>query len=425
MGLHILDDLRARELLVDVSSEAELYRHLQEPRTVYVGFDPTAESLHVGSLVPLLALRRFQLAGHAPIVLVGGGTGLIGDPSGKAGERALNPKEVVAAWAERLERQVARFLEFGSHPAAARIVNNYEWLGELDAITFLREVGKHFPLGSMLAKESVRSRLGREGGGMSFTEFSYMLLQAYDFLCLARRYGCTVQAGGSDQWGNITAGIDLARRVDRRTVYGLTFPLVTNADGTKFGKTEAGTVWLDPAKTSPYAMYQFWINTADADVVRYLRYFTFLPLEEIGELAVTVQEAPERREAQRVLATEVTRLVHGEEGLREAERVTQALFCQDFRRLSERELVAALEGAPRTDVPVAELEQLSLVDLLARSGLARSKRHGRELVASGAVRVNGARAAEGDAACSRDWLLHGRYLVLTRGKKTHHLVVAA
>src|SRR5262249_55693374 len=281
-----LRDLQSRGLIADITNGEELDRHLSDPatpRTMYVGFDPTADSLHIGSLLPLLTLRRAQIAGHRPIVLVGGGTGLIGDPSGKAGERALNPVDQVAAWAERLKGQVRPLLDFEGLRAAI-VVDNYEWLSRLQVISFLRDIGKHFPLGAMIGRESVRSRMGRSEVGISYTEFSYQILQAFDFMALSDQHDCTVQLGGSDQWGNITAGIELIRRMRGRVAYGLTLPLVTKDDGTKFGKTETGTVWLDPVRTSAYEMFQFWLNTADADVVRFLKYFTFLSLEEIETL---------------------------------------------------------------------------------------------------------------------------------------------
>src|SRR5882672_7604331 len=307
MPTSVLSDFQQRGLVADVTSPAELDAHLaQASRAVYVGFDPTADSLHVGSLVPLLGLRRFQLAGHRPIVLVGGGTGLIGDPAGKAGERTLNAEDFVAACAARLKAQVRPFLDFDRGPHAAILVDNHEWLAKLEVIPFLRDVGKHFGVGAMVARESVRSRLGT---GISFTEFAYQVLQAYDFLSLHERHDCTIQMGGSDQWGNITAGAELIRKVRGAAAFGLTLPLVTKGDGTKFGKTETGTVWLDPARTSAYEMYQFWLNTTDADVGRFLKYFTFFPPGEIDEVVQQSAAAPEKREAQRVLARDVTRLV--------------------------------------------------------------------------------------------------------------------
>jgi tyrosyl-tRNA synthetase len=420
----LLLDLQARELVVDMTGQDELDRHLAEaPRAVYCGFDPTADSLHVGSLLPLLALRRFQLAGHRPIVLIGGGTGLIGDPSGKAGERQLSPKDQVAVWAARLKEQTARFLEFGPGASRAELVDNYEWLSRLDVIAFLRDIGKEFPVGAMLAKESVRARLGRAEAGLSYTEFSYQILQAYDFLELWRSRGCTIQIGGSDQWGNITAGIELIRRKTGGAAYGLTLPLVAKSDGTKFGKTEAGTIWLDPAKTSPYEMYQFWLNTTDAEVDQFLKHFTLLSLDDLEGLRQARTGAPEKREAQRVLAREVTKLVHGEQAVREAEDIAEALFSGAVASLSAAKLDEAVRSAPRTKFPMATGVMVPLVELLMETKLASSKRAARELLVSGAVELNGERVKDPSKAVSRDAALHGRYLILRKGKKTYHAVV--
>jgi len=422
----ILRDFQWRGLISDATGVNELDAHLAEaPRAVYCGFDPTADSLHVGSLVPLLALRRIQLAGHRPIVLIGGGTGLIGDPSGKSGERALNPEEQVAEWAARLKRQVERFLEFTGGAHAAILADNYEWLSKLEVVSFLRDVGKHFSLGSMLGRESVRSRMSRADAGISYTEFSYQVLQAYDFLCLFRKYGCTVQIGGSDQWGNITAGADLIRRVEGEAVFGLTLPLVAKADGTKFGKTESGTVWLDPAKTSPYEMYQFWLNTSDADVVDYFRYFTFLGRDTVDELGAQLGRHAEEREAQRVLAREVTTLVHGAAATREAEEISAAFFSGDLERLTERQLAQACQGMPKTMLSDADLRSLSIVELLTRAGLAESKRRGRELVAAGAIHVNGQPVRDADTRLSRELARYGRFFIIRKGKKTYHLAMVA
>jgi len=422
----LLSDFQWRGLISDATSVNELDAHLAEaPRAVYCGFDPTADSLHIGSLVPLLALRRIQLAGHRPIVLIGGGTGLIGDPSGKSGERPLNPEEQVAEWAARLKRQVERFLEFTGGAHAAILADNYEWLSKLEVVSFLRDVGKHFSLGSMLGRESVRSRMSRADAGISYTEFSYQVLQAYDFLCLFRKYGCTVQVGGSDQWGNITAGADLIRRVEGEAAFGLTLPLVAKADGTKFGKTESGTVWLDPAKTSPYEMYQFWLNTSDADVVDYLRYFTFLGRDTVDELGAQLRRHAEEREAQRVLAREVTTLVHGAAATREAEEISAAFFSGDLERLTERQLAQACQGMPRTMLSDADLRSLSIVELLTRAGLAESKRRGRELVAAGAIHVNGQPVRDADTRLSRELARYGRFIIIRKGKKTYHLAMVA
>jgi tyrosyl-tRNA synthetase len=413
-----LADLAARDLIVDSTPRDELTSHLREaPRSVYIGFDPTADSLHIGNLLGLTLLRRVQLAGHRPIVLVGGGTGLIGDPSGKAGERSLNEADTVRAWAERLKRQVSRFVDFDRGTNAALLVDNYEWLSALSLIPFLRDVGKHFSVSVMLAKESVRARLAT---GISFTEFSYQLLQAYDFRELSRRHGCTMQMGGSDQWGNITAGIELIRRMDGASAHGLTHPLVAKADGTKFGKSETGTVWLAADKTSPYEMYQFWLNTADADVIRFLKFYTFLSLETITELEDETERAPEKREAQRVLAREVTSLVHGDEGVREAETITASLFTGDVAGLTASQLEQAFAAAPTTALGPADLGT-PLVDVLVRVGLAESKRRGRELITTGAIQVNGRKVEAADAALTRDAVLPGGFVVLRKGKKTFHI----
>jgi len=390
----LLEDFQTRGLIADASEG--LAEHLAGgSRTLYVGFDPTADSLHVGSLLPLLALRRAQLAGHRPIVLVGGGTGLIGDPSGKTGERALNPKDIVHEWAERLKRQVAPFVDFDSGPTSAVLADNYEWISELDVVELLRDVGKHFSVSMMLAKESVKTRLA---SGISYTEFSYQVLQAYDFLCLSRRYACTVQMGGSDQWGNITAGIELIRRVDARGAFGLTLPLITKTDGSKFGKTESGTVWLDAARTSAYDMYQFWLNTADDDAVRFLKYFTFLPVTRIAELAEATRSSPERREAQRVLAHEVTALVHGEAATVEAERLSAALFGG-----------VAAEALPDGEtLPGAVLPYEAatwplwrvLVTAVSESAARISSSEARRLIQQGGVEVDGVRAGSTDQLVS-------------------------
>ena len=382
-----LEDLDARGLIADATDE--LGRHLAGgARTMYVGFDPTADSLHVGSLLPLLALRRAQLAGHRPVVLVGGGTGLIGDPSGKTGERALNPKEIVREWADRLKRQVRPFVDFECGRLSAVLADNYEWISQLDVVSFLRDVGKHFSVSVMLGKESVRARLQ---AGISFTEFSYQVLQAYDFLCLLRRHECTVQMGGSDQWGNITAGIDLIRRVEGRPAFGLTLPLVTKGDGGKFGKTESGTLWLDPGRTSAYEMYQFWINTADDDVVRFLKYFTFLPLGEIENLGRLTTRQPEKREAQLVLAREVTRLVHGPDGLAEAERTTAEYFGPDamtgIEPVDEVES-GSLGGGASLGKVIMTAEPRFLWSILKEIGMAPSASEARRLITQGGVAVD-------------------------------------
>lgn len=413
--------LKWRGLIADSTRSRDLHQHLlQVPRAVYVGFDPTADSLHVGSLLPLLVLRRAQLAGHRPLVLIGGGTGLIGDPSGRVGERQLNPEEQVGEWAARLKEQVKRFLDFESGPSAAILVDNYQWLSKLQVISFLRDIGKHFPLGAMIAKESVRSRMGRSEEGISYTEFSYQVLQAYDFMALFDQYQCTLQLGGSDQWGNITAGIELIRRVRGEVAYGITLPLVTKTDGSKFGKTESGTIWLDGRKTSPYEMYQFWLNAADGDVVAYLKYFTFLDPKEIEDLQVATQGSPDRREAQRVLARHVTALVHGESEVVEAETISRALFSGDVESLTEPQLVQACQTMPTTALGRDEAGQLSIIELLTKVGLATSRREARDLVSAGAIHINGQKVPSVDVAISPARARFGRFIIIRKGKKSYH-----
>lgn len=421
----LIDDLNARGLIHQSTALDALKDHLATPRTLYCGFDPTAESLHIGSLVPLLALRRFQLAGHRPLALVGGATGLIGDPSFKAQERRLNDGDTVASWVERLQQQVSRFLDFDG-PAGARLVNNLDWIGPLSVLDFLRDVGKHFSVNAMIQKESVKQRIEREGEGISFTEFTYLILQSYDFAQLYRQHDCSLQIGGSDQWGNITGGIDLTRRLHQGQVFGLTLPLVTKADGSKFGKTETGTVWLDAAKTSPYAFYQFWINTADADVYRFLRYFTFLSPADIDALEASDRSAQGRPQAQGVLAREVTTLVHGQDGMAAAERITQALFSGDLNGLSESDLAQiAQDGLPTTNV---QGDSRPLLELLVETGLALTPRgevtlgQARKFVSEGAVSVNGEKIGDTEACLQRSQALFGRYHLLRRGKKLYHLL---
>ena len=419
---HIISDLQQRGLAAFMSAEQELDDHLSSgSRSVYCGFDPTADSLHIGSLVPLLALRRFQLAGHKPIVLVGGATGMIGDPSFKSKERKLNSADVTREWTNKIRQQVSRFVDFDSGANSAVVVNNFDWVGEMDVLTFLRDVGKHFSVNAMINKESVRQRIEREGEGISFTEFTYMILQAYDFSVLNKEYGCTLQIGGSDQWGNISAGIDLTRRLHRQQVFGLTLPLVTKADGGKFGKTEDGTIWLDSHKTSCYAFYQFWVNTADADVYKFLRYFTFLDPQRILEIEEFDKMAQGKPSAQGVLAKEVTRLVHGDEGLAAAERITEALFSGDLSKLSESDFSQlAQDGLPVTRV---QEEQISLVDILVRSGLAPSNKMAREFIANGSVAVNDHKATEVGANVLKAGAFFGRFSVLRRGKKLFNLIL--
>lgn len=417
----LLTDLESRGLVAQMSSEDEFRAHMAGgSRTLYSGFDPTADSLHIGHLVPLLALRRFQLAGHKPVALVGGATGMIGDPSFKAAERQLNSTDVISGWVDRLKGQLEQFLDFDCGVNSAVVVNNLDWTKDLSVLDFLRGIGKHFSVNAMIQKESVKQRIEREGSGISFTEFSYMILQSYDFAELYKRYGCTIQIGGSDQWGNITGGIDLARRMHQGHVFGLTLPLVTKSDGQKFGKTESGAVWLDPKKTSPYAFYQFWMNTADADVYRFLQYFTFLPVAEIEAIREEDAAASGRPKAQSVLASEVTRLVHGDAGLLAAARITGALFSGDLSDLTEADFEQLrLDGLPSTK---CTSDSLGIVEALVESGLATSNRAAREFLSAGAVTINGKKIVGEEVPINRDAALYNKYIVLKRGKKLFHLL---
>jgi tyrosyl-tRNA synthetase len=425
MSSDVLAELRERGLIFQVAGEDAIEQWLAaEPRTLYCGFDPTADSLHIGSLVPLLVLRRFQSSGHRPIALVGGATGLIGDPSFKASERQLNTPEVVAGWVDKLRQQVSQFIDFEG-PNAALVANNLDWTQGLDVLGFLRDVGKHFSVNNMIGKESVRQRLDREGAGISFTEFSYMILQSLDFAELYRQHGCGLQIGGSDQWGNITGGIDLTRRLHGAQVFGLTLPLVTKSDGTKFGKTESGTIWLDANKTSPFAFYQFWLGTADADVYRFLRYFTFLSLSDIEAVERADSERSGRPEAQRLLAQEVTRLVHGDEGLSAAERITEALFSGDPSALAEPDLAQlALDGLPasrlnRQDLPPTFSQLLNQVELA--TGKQIKDALAREAVLVNGLPVVGGQTVTCDIALDRRRALHDRFHLVRFGKKKYHL----
>ncbi|WP_270794200.1 tyrosine--tRNA ligase [Aeromonas sp. QDB11] len=414
---HLLDELTERGLVAQNSDPAALADHLATPRTVYCGFDPTAGSLHIGHLVPLLMLRRFQLAGHTPVALVGGATGLIGDPSFKATERSLNSADTVQGWVASLSAQIRALLPADEGLSAPQLVNNGDWMGQMSALDFLRDIGKHFSVNAMLARESVRQRLARPDQGISFTEFSYALLQSYDFAVLHQRLGCTLQIGGNDQWGNITSGMDLTRRLHQAQVHGMTLPLITKADGTKFGKTEGGAVWLDPALTSPYAFYQFWLGTADEDVYRFLRYYSFMSLSEIDALEAEDAERQGRKQAQLVLADELTELVHGKAALAAVQRISELLFSGDVTRLGESDLAQlAQDGMPSSTVS----GETDLVSLLVSCGLANSRRIARELLAAGAISLNG--AIRQDEQLSANDRLFGRYLLLRRGKKQYHLV---
>jgi tyrosyl-tRNA synthetase len=416
---HLLADLMARGLIAQQTDADALAEHLASgSRTVYCGFDPTAGSLHIGHLVPLLMLRRFQLAGHAPVALVGGATGMIGDPSFKATERTLNSADTVLGWVARLSAQIRALLPQGEGVAAPHLVNNADWMASMSALDFLRDIGKHFSVNAMMARESVRQRLARPDQGISFTEFSYCLLQSFDFAVLNQRLGCSVQIGGNDQWGNITSGIDLTRRLHGERVHGMTLPLITKADGTKFGKTEGGAVWLDPELTSPYAFYQFWLGSADADVYRFLRYYTFLSLEEIAALEQADQARAGRPQAQQVLAEQMTALVHGEAALGQARAISELLFSGAVGQLDE----AQLQQLARGGVPTSKWHgEGDLVELLVASELAGSKRIARELLAAGAITVNGEPVSE--AILGADAWCFGRFLLLRRGKKQYHLVM--
>lgn len=426
----LLNDLQARGLIAQMTAESELKKHLEEgARTLYCGFDPTADSLHLGHLVPLLVLKRFQDAGHNPIALVGGATGLIGDPSFKAAERQLNTSNVVADWANKIRGQVSQFIKFKDVPNPARVVNNLDWAGEMNVIDFLRDIGKHFSVNSMINKESVQQRLNREGAGISFTEFSYALLQGMDFAELNRAYDCTLQIGGSDQWGNIVGGIDLSRRQNQSQTFGLTVPLVTKSDGTKFGKTESGAVWLDPAKTSQYAFYQFWMNTADADVYKFLKFFTFLSLEEIDAIEKADEESSGKPLGQSILAREATRLVHGDEGLQAAERITNALFSGDEGQLSEKDLEQIqLDGLPSSSLANVNLSETPLTSLMAEAGLAASGKQVKDALQRDSVIINGVAKGLSDNMAVADIFVakngyFGKYFLVRLGKKKHHLFV--
>ncbi|MGD7007526.1 tyrosine--tRNA ligase [Metabacillus sp. 84] len=415
---NLLQDLTFRGLISQITDEAGLEEALnKESIKLYSGFDPTADSLHIGHMLPILTLKRFQEAGHHPIALVGGGTGLIGDPSGKKAERTLNTEDIVQLWSQRIKDQLSRFLDFKAEKNPAVLANNFDWLGKMDIIEFLRDVGKYFGVNYMLAKDSVKTRIE---SGISFTEFSYMILQSYDFLNLYQNEGCKLQIGGSDQWGNITAGLELIRKTDGDAkAFGLTIPLVTKADGTKFGKTEGGAVWLDREKTSPYEFYQFWINADDRDVVKYLKYFTFLSHEEINTLEKEVQEAPEKRTAQKRLAEEVTAMVHGEEALNQSIRISKALFSGDIKALSGEEIKQGFKDVPAHQ---ASSKETGLVELLVEAGISPSKRQAREDITNGAVYINGERKQELDYVLQAEDRIDDEFTIIRRGKKKYTMI---
>ena len=413
--MNLIEDLRWRGLLAQSTDEAALLEALKKPTTLYVGFDPTAPSLHAGNLVVLLVLRRFQLAGHNPIALVGGATGLVGDPSGKNEERTLNSTEIVESWVNRIRKQVSAFLDFDAPKNPAQVVNNLDWTAPLSAIVFLRDIGKHFSVNQMLSKDSVSARL--EGGGISYTEFSYQVLQSYDFLELFRRNNCTLQVGGSDQWGNIVAGSDLIRRVEQGSGHALTVPLLMKADGTKFGKTAGGSVWLDPEMTSPYAFFQFWLNSDDKDVINFLKVFSFKSHDEINELEKSHNENPGLREAHRALARELTSLVHSEETTQRVEAAARALFGQgELSELDEATLASALAELPRTTISAQE-EIPTWVDLLAATGVVDSKSAARRIVKEGGAYLNNEKISGEDFRPAKTDFLCGKYAVLRKGKR--------
>ncbi len=417
--MNLFDELKIRGLVRDHTDQAEMLSAFEKGgMSLYSGFDPTSDSLHVGNLVPITGLMRFQRAGHRPIALIGGGTGMIGDPSGKSEERNLLKAEVLEHNLRGIRAQFERFLDFDASPNAARMVNNAEWLNEIHLIDFLRDVGKHFSIGYMMAKESIKSRIAN--AGISYTEFSYMALQAYDFLHLFEKENCTLQIGGSDQWGNITAGIELIRRVHGKPAYGMTFPLITTSDGRKFGKTEKGNIWLDPKRTSPYRFSQYWIQTDDRDVGRFLRYFTFLSIDEIDEIEKEHLKSPEKREGQRRLAKELTTLVHGKAAARSAERAAKILFGVQLDGIEENDLLSAAEEMPRTLRSGAP--PYPLIDTLVETGLCKSKSLARKDLKGGGIYVNNRRITGEGSMLSVDDILFGRYILLRKGKKNYHLI---
>ena len=425
--MNILEELEERGLIADCTDRNELNKKAGSAHlALYCGFDPSAESLHVGNLVPLLALRRFQLAGHHPIAVAGGATGSVGDPSGKAAERQLLASEVLEHNIASVKEQLTRLLDFDTQKNPARLVDNASWTTNVSYLNFLRDIGKHFSVNQMMAKESVRARMEDREMGISYTEFSYMLLQAYDFFVLCRDYDCELQIGGSDQWGNITAGIDLCRKKLGKQVYGLTLPLITNADGTKFGKTEAGAVWLEAKKTSVYRFYQFWIRTDDRDVIRYLKYFTFLSREEIEALEQRHAKEPEARAAHKVLAKAVTDLVHGSGATAEAVRASEILFGGGLDGISETTFNEIVGEVPTKEIEKAKLDGAGspLVELLVHSALSPSKGQARKDIEGGGVYVNNVRESKSNRTISTNDLLFGRHLLLRKGKRNYVVVTA-
>lgn len=415
----LLDDLQWRGLIAQSTDISELRTALKKPISLYAGFDPTAPSLHIGNLVVILVLKRFQLAGHTPIPLVGGATGLVGDPSGKNEERSLNDEATVQNWVAKIRGQLTRFLDFESKTNGAVMANNLEWTKPVSALELLRDIGKHFSVNQMLAKDSVSSRLA--GGGISYTEFSYQVLQAFDYLELFRRNGCRLQIGGSDQWGNIVAGLELIRKVTGETTYALTFPLLTKSDGSKFGKTAGGSIWLDPELTSAYEFFQYWLNTEDADIEKFLKVFSFKTRSEIEKLLIEFKTDPGKRTAQRELARELTTLVHGAKNCEQAEAAAKALFGQgELKELDQTTLAAALSQLPKVALKPSELidgKLPSWVDLMVQSGVVDSKSAARRIVKEGGAYLNNQRVADEAATPQKSDLLFGRFLVLRKGKR--------
>ena len=428
IDVNLLGQMRSAGLIAQVSSEPALIEHLSKgSRTVYCGFDPTADSLHVGNLVPLLALRRFQLAGHRPILLVGGATGMIGDPGGRTSERELKPADLVKRFVEKIRVQASQFLDFDCGENSAIVVDNASWTEQLSVIDYLRDIGKHFSVNAMVQKETIKRRLQDEESGISYTEFSYMILQSYDYVILNRDYNCTIQMGGSDQWGNITSGIDLVRRMNGDQGYAITYPLITNSDGTKFGKSMGNAIWIDKDRTSPYSFYQYWRNCSDDDAVNYLRIFTFLSADEIEAVASAQAQDPGARAAQITLAREVTRLVHGDDGVTAAERISEAMFQNRMTELAIEDLdQLALDGLPVTKITDANM---GIAQLLVDSGLAVTPKgevtmgQARKLIQSNAVSLNGEKVTDAEAKLDAGAALFGRYYLLQKGKKNHQLVI--
>lgn len=417
--MDVLHDLEFRGLLNQITDQEGLREQLSKGKTtLYCGFDPTADSLHAGNLLLILCLRRFQNAGHQPVALVGGGTGFIGDPSGRSSERSLNEENIVVEWSDKIKNQLSRFLDFETKENPVKVTNNYDWLKGLNVIPFMRDIGKNLSVNYMLDKESVRTRLET---GISFTEFSYMILQSYDFLHLYKEENCRLQIGGSDQWGNITAGLELIRRNgEEDQAFGMTLPLVTKSDGSKFGKTAGGAIWLDAEKTSPYEFYQFWLNASDSDVVKFLKYFTFLSHEEIGRLEQQVKKAPEKREAQKALAEEMTALVHGKDALNQAINISEALFGGDISELTADEIKQGFKDVP--SFTMESKEDVGLIDLLVNADISSSKRQAREDIKNGAIYINGERDQELQRVIGQDDRIEDQFVVIRRGKKKYFLI---